>query len=127
MKNKFIRLFAYLCFTLIFMSCNNIVTEGKSNSDLKSGNVIISLKSEPARTITPVNGKSYLDVAEWTVTFKETSANGYDDIVRKLTKESSINVTIPVGAFDVILEGTMEATTPIPYYGKLNSTFAKTQ
>ena len=74
MKNKFIRLFAYLCFTLIFMSCNNIVTEGKSNSDLKSGNVIISLKSEPARTITPVNGKSYLDVAEWTVTFKETSS-----------------------------------------------------
>ena len=118
MKNKFIRLFAYLCFTLIFMSCNNIVTEGKSNSDLKSGNVIISLKSEPARTITPVHGKSYLDVAEWTVTFKETSANGYDDIVRKLTKESSINVTIPVGAFDVILEGTIEATTPIPYYGK---------
>lgn len=118
MKNKFIRLFAYLCFSLIFMSCNNIVTEGKSNSDLKSGNVIISLKSEPARTITPVNGKSYLDVAEWTVTFKETSANGYDDIVRKLTKESSINVTIPVGAFDVILEGTIEATTPIPYYGK---------
>lgn len=118
MKNKFIRLFAYLCFTLIFMSCNNIVTEGKSNSDLKSGNVIISLKSEPARTITPVNGKSYLDVAEWTVTFKETSANGYDDIVRKLTKESSINVTIPVGAFDVILEGTIEATTTIPYYGK---------
>lgn len=118
MKNKFIRLFAYLCFTLIFMSCNNIVTEGKSNSDLKSGNVIISLKSEPARTITPVNGKSYLDVAEWTVTFKETSANGYDDIVRKLTKESSINVTIPVGAFDVILEGTIDATTPIPYYGK---------
>lgn len=118
MKNKFIRLFAYLCFTLIFMSCNNIVTEGKSNSDLKSGNVIISLKSEPARTITPVNGKSYLDVAEWTVTFKETSANGYDDIVRKLTKESSINVTIPVGAFEVILEGTIEATTPIPYYGK---------
>ena len=56
------------------MSCNNIVTEGKSNSDLKSGNVIISLKSEPARTITPVNGKSYLDVAEWTVTFKETSS-----------------------------------------------------
>ena len=118
MKNKFIRLFAYLCFTLIFMSCNNIVTEGKSNSDLKSGNVIISLKSEPARTITPVNGKSYLDVAEWTVTFKETSDNGYDDIVRKLTKESSINVTIPVGAFDVILEGTIEATTAIPYYGK---------
>ncbi len=118
MKNKFIRLFAYLCFTLIFMSCNNIVTERKSNSDLKSGNVIISLKSEPARTITPVNGKSYLDVAEWTVTFKETSANGYDDIVRKLTKESSINVTIPVGAFDVILEGTIEATTSIPYYGK---------
>ena len=118
MKNKFIRLFAYLCFTLIFMSCNNIVTEGKSNSDLKSGNVIISLKSEPARTITPVHGKSYLDVAEWTVTFKETSANGYDDIVRKLTKESSVNVTIPVGAFDVILEGTIEATTPIPYYGK---------
>ena len=118
MKNKFIRLFAYLCFTLVFMSCNNIVTERKSNSDLKSGNVIISLKSEPARTITPVNGKSYLDVAEWTVTFKETSANGYDDIVRKLTKESSINVTIPVGAFDVILEGTIEATTPIPYYGK---------
>ncbi|MCI6187722.1 MAG: hypothetical protein MR739_11255 [Spirochaetia bacterium] len=118
MKNKFIRLFAYLCFTLIFMSCNNIVTESESNSDLKSGNVIISLKSEPARTITPVNGSSYLDVAEWTVTFKETSANGYDDIVRKLTKESSINVTIPVGAFDVILEGTIEATTPIPYYGK---------
>lgn len=118
MKNKFIRLFAYLCFTLIFMSCNNIVTEKESNSDLKSGNVIISLKSEPARTITPVNGKSYLDVAEWTVTFKETSANGYDDIVRKLTKESSVNVTIPVGAFDVILEGTIEATTPIPYYGK---------
>lgn len=118
MKNKFIRLFAYLCFTLIFMSCNNIVTEGKSNSDLKSGNVIISLKSESARTITPVNGSSYLDVAEWTVTFKETSANGYDDIVRKLTKESSINVTIPVGAFDVILEGTIDATTPIPYYGK---------
>ena len=118
MKNKFIRLFAYLCFTLIFMSCNNIVTESESNSDLKSGNVIISLKSEPARTITPVNGKSYLDVAEWTVTFKETSANGYDDIVRKLTKESSINVTIPVGAFDVILEGTIDATTPIPYYGK---------
>lgn len=118
MKNKFIRLFAYLCFTLIFMSCNNIVTEKESNSDLKSGNVIISLKSEPARTITPVNGSSYLDVAEWTVTFKETSDNGYDDIVRKLTKESSINVTIPVGAFDVILEGTIEATTPIPYYGK---------
>lgn len=118
MKNKFIRLFAYLCFTLIFMSCNNIVTEGKSNSDLKSGNVIISLKSESAKTITPVNGNSYLDVAEWTVTFKETSANGYDDIVKKLTKESSINVTIPVGAFDVILEGTIEATTPIPYYGK---------
>ncbi len=118
MKNKFIRLFAYLCFTLIFMSCNNIVTESESNSDLKSGNVIISLKSEPARTITPVNGKSYLDVAEWTVTFKETSANGYDDIVRKLTKESSVNVTIPVGAFDVILEGTIDATTPIPYYGK---------
>lgn len=118
MKNKFIRLFAYLCFTLIFMSCNNIVTEGKSNSDLKSGNVIISLKSEPARTITPVNGNSYLDVAEWTVTFKETSTNGYEDIVRTLTKESSINVTIPVGTFDVILEGTIEATTPISYYGK---------
>ena len=118
MKNKFIRLFAYLCFTLIFISCNNIVTEGKSNSDLKSGNVIISLKSEPARTITPVNGNSYLDVAEWTVTFKETSTNGYEDIVRTLTKESSINVTIPVGTFDVILEGTIEATTPISYYGK---------
>lgn len=118
MKNKFIRLFAYLCFTLIFMSCNNIVTEGKSNSDLKSGNVIISLKSEPARTITPVNGSSYLDVAEWTVTFTETSDNGYEDIVRTLTKESSINVTIPVGTFDVILEGTTEAATPIPYYGK---------
>ena len=118
MKNKFIRLFAYLCFTLVFMSCNNIVTEKESNSDLKSGNVIISLKSEPAKTITPVNRNSYLDVAEWTVTFKETSHNGYDDIVRKLTKESSINVTIPVGTFDVILEGTIEATTPIPYYGK---------
>lgn len=118
MKNKFIRLFAYLCFTLIFMSCNNIGPESESNSDLKSGNVIISLKSESARTITPVNGNSYLDVAEWTVTFKETSDNGYDDIVRTLTKESSINVTIPVGAFDVILEGTIEATTPIPYYGK---------
>ena len=59
-----------------------------------------------------------MDVAEWTVTFKETSANGYDDIVRKLTKESSINVTIPVGTFDVILEGTIDATIPIPYYGK---------
>lgn len=118
MKNKFIRLFAYLCFTLIFMSCNNIGPESESNSDLKSGNVIISLKSESARTITPVNGNSYLDVAEWTVTFKETSANGYDDIVRTLTKESSINVTIPVGAFEVILEGTIDATTPIPYYGK---------
>lgn len=118
MKNKFIRLFAYLCFTLVFMSCNNIVTESESNSDLKSGNVIISLKSESAKTITPVNGSSYLDVAEWTVTFTETSDNGYEDIVRTLTKESSINVTIPVGTFDVILEGTTEAATPIPYYGK---------
>lgn len=118
MKNKFIRLFAYLCFTLVFMSCNNIVTESESNSDLKSGNVIISLKSESAKTITPVNGSNYLDVAEWTVTFTETSDNGYEDIVRKLTKESSINVTIPVGTFDVILEGTIDATIPIPYYGK---------
>ena len=134
MKNKFIRLFAYLCFTLVFMSCNNIVTEKESNSDLKSGNVIISLKSEPARTITPVNGNSYLDVAEWTVTFTETSDNGYEDIVRTLTKESSINVTIPVGTFDVILEGTANPKTTtdgnvvegdisevsanqIPYYG----------
>lgn len=119
MKNKFIRLFAFLCFafTFVFMSCNQVIPEDnhKDISGLPNANVIITLQPEAERTISPVNGISYLDVSPWTVTFKETSGNGYDDIVKELSKsDSTISVTIPVGSFDVILEGT---ANQIPYYG----------
>ena len=108
MKNKFIRLFAFLCFafTFVFMSCNQVIPEDnhKDISGLPNANVIITLQPEAERTISPVNGISYLDVSPWTVTFKETSGNGYDDIVKELSNsEPTISVTIPVGSFDVIL------------------------
>lgn len=139
MKNKFIRLFAFLCFafTFVFMSCNQVIPEDnqKDISGLPNANVIITLQPEAARTISPVNGTSYKDVSTWTVTFKETSGNGYDNIVKELSKsDSTISVTIPVGSFDVILEGTANPKTTtdgnvvegdisevsanqIPYYG----------
>lgn len=139
MKNKFIRLFAFLffAFTFVFMSCNQVIPEDnqKDISGLPNANVIITLQPEAARTISPVNGTSYKDVSTWTVTFKETSGNGYDNIVKELSKsDSTISVTIPVGSFDVILEGTANPKTTtdgnvvegdisevsanqIPYYG----------
>lgn len=123
MKNKFIRLFASLCFTLFLVSCNQIVPEDEPKSELKEGNVIISLKQNPAKTISPVlDGFSYLDVNEWTVTFSETSGK-YKDITKSFC-EGTLSVKIPVGKFDVILEGSIQQsenlTTSIPYsyYGK---------
>lgn len=126
MKNKFIRLFAFLCFafTFVFMSCNQVIPEDnhKDISGLPNANVIITLQPEAERTISPVNGISYLDVSPWTVTFKETSGNGYDDIVKELSnREPTISVTIPVGSFDVILEGVTEKNT-VKYYGKASFT-----
>lgn len=126
MKNKFIRLFAFLCFafTFVFMSCNQVIPEDnhKDISGLPNANVIITLQPEAERTISPVNGISYLDVSPWTVTFKETSGNGYDDIVKELSNsEPTISVTIPVGSFDVILEGVTEKNT-VKYYGKASFT-----
>ena len=126
MKNKFIRLFAFLCFafTFVFMSCNQVIPEDnqKDISGLPNANVIITLQPEAARTISPVNGTSYKDVSTWTVTFKETSGNGYDDIVKELSNsEPTISVTIPVGSFDVILEGVTEKNT-VKYYGKASFT-----
>lgn len=123
MKNKFIRLFASLCFTLFLVSCNQIVPEDEPKSGLKEGNVIISLKQNPAKTISPVlDGFSYLDVNEWTVRFIETSGK-YEDITESF-REGTLSVKIPVGKFDVILEGSIQQsenlTTSIPYsyYGK---------
>lgn len=123
MKNKFIRLFASLCFTLFLVSCNQIVPEDEPKSGLKEGNVIISLKQNPAKTISPVlDGFSYLDVNVWTVTFRETSGK-YKDITESF-REGTLSVKIPVGKFDVILEGSIQQsenlTTSIPYsyYGK---------
>lgn len=126
MKNKFIRLFAFLCFafTFVFMSCNQVIPEDnhKDISGLPNANVIITLQPEAERTISPINGISYLDVSPWTVTFKETSGNGYDDIVKELSnREPTISVTIPVGSFDVILEGVTEKNT-VKYYGKASFT-----
>lgn len=126
MKNKFIRLFAFLCFafTFVFMSCNQVIPEDnhKDISGLPNANVIITLQPESERTISPINGISYLDVSPWTVTFKETSGNGYDDIVKELSNsEPTISVTIPVGSFDVILEGVTEKNT-VKYYGKASFT-----
>ena len=128
MKNKFIRLFAFLCFafTFVFMSCNQVIPEDnhKDISGLPNANVIITLQPEAERTISPVNGISYLDVSPWTVTFNETSGNGYDDIVKELSNsEPTISVTIPVGSFDVILEGVTEKNTvKVKYYGKASFT-----
>lgn len=121
MKNKFIRLFASLCFTLFLVSCNQIVPEDEPKSELKEGNVIISLKQNPAKTISPVlDGFSYLDVNEWTVTFRETSGK-YKDITESF-REGTLSVKIPVGKFDVILEGSIQQSenlpTSIPYYGE---------
>lgn len=121
MKNKFIRLFASLCFTLFLVSCNQIVPEDEPKSELKEGNVIISLKQNPAKTISPVlDGQSYLDVNEWKVTFSETSGK-YEDI-KESFREGTLSVKIPVGKFDVILEGSTPQSenlpTSIPYYGK---------
>ena len=121
MKNKFIRLFASLCFTLFLVSCNQIVPEDEPKSGLKEGNVIISLKQNPAKTISPVlDGFSYLDVNVWTVTFRETSGK-YEDI-KESFYEGTFSVKIPVGKFDVILEGSTPQSenfpTSIPYYGK---------
>ena len=126
MKNKFIRLFAFLCFafTFVFMSCNQVIPEDnhKDISGLPNANVIITLQPEAERTISPVNGISYKEVSPWTVTFKETSGNGYDDIVKELSnREPTISVTIPVGSFDVILEGVTEKNT-VKYYGKASFT-----
>lgn len=123
MKNKFIRLFASLCFTLFLVSCNQIVPEDEPKSELKEGNVIISLKQNPAKTISPVlDGFSYLDVNEWTVTFRETSGK-YKDITESF-REGTLSVKIPVGKFDVILEGSIQQSENLPtsipysYYGK---------
>lgn len=123
MKNKFIRLFASLCFTLFLVSCNQIVPEDEPKSGLKEGNVIISLKQNPAKTISPVlDGFSYLDVNEWTVTFRETSGK-YKDITESF-REGTLSVKIPVGKFDVILEGSIPESENLPtsipysYYGK---------
>lgn len=126
MKNKFIRLFAFLCFafTFVFMSCNQVIPEDnhKDISGLPNANVIITLQHEAERTISPVNGISYLEVSSWTVTFKETSGNGYDDIEKELSNsEPTISVTIPVGSFDVILEGETEKIK-VKYYGKASFT-----
>lgn len=107
-----------LLISVILLSCTNVFKDQTESTD--SGNVIVTINKNNARTISPANDSSFTNVTSWKISFVDTSGNGYDTIEKKLTISedvSTLTETLPVGTFDVIAE-----SETIPYYGKSSIT-----
>ena len=121
MKKYFFRI--SLLISVILLSCTNVFKDQTESTD--SGNVIVTINKNNARTISPANDSSFTNVTSWKISFVDTSGNGYDTIEKKLTISedvSTLTETLPVGTFDVIAESIQSESETIPYYGKSSIT-----
>lgn len=112
-----------LLISVILLSCTNVFKDQTESTD--SGNVIVTINKNNARTISPANDSSFTNVTSWKISFVDTSSNGYDTIEKKLTISedvSTLTETLPVGTFDVIAESIQSERETIPYYGKSSIT-----
>lgn len=112
-----------LLISVILLSCTNVFKDQTESTD--SGNVIVTINKNNARTISPANDSSFTNVTSWKISFVDTSGNGYDTIEKKLTISedvSTLTETLPVGTFDVIAESIQSESETIPYYGKSSIT-----
>ena len=112
-----------LLISVILLSCTNVFKDQTESTD--SGNVIVTINKNNARTISPANDSSFTNVTSWKISFVDTSGNGYDTIEKKLTISedvSTLTETLPVGTFDVIAESIQSENETIPYYGKSSIT-----
>lgn len=126
----------FLLFTgvaaFLFAACSSELRE-KAEPSAVPGTVVLSVANGMQRTISPAAGISYKSVAEWQVTFRDTTearAEKYDDIIKTLSvsDESSWTVQLPLGTFAVIFEGTAEYSEnnlSVLYYGESTVTVAK--
>lgn len=112
-----------LLISVILLSCTNVFKDQTESTD--SGNVIVTINKNNARTISPANDSSFTNVTSWKISYVDTSGNGYDTIEKKLTISedvSTLTETLPVGTFDVIAESIQSENETIPYYGKSSIT-----
>ncbi len=112
-----------LLISVILLSCTNVFKDQTESTD--SGNVIITINKNNARTISPANDSSFTNVTSWKISFVDASGNGYDKIEDTLTISedvSTLTETLPVGTFDVIAESIQSENKTIPYYGKSSIT-----
>lgn len=112
-----------LLISVILLSCTNVFKDQTESTD--SGNAIVTINKNNARTISPANDSSFTNVTSWKISFVDTSGNGYDTIEKKLTISedvSTLTETLPVGTFDVIAESIQSESETIPYYGKSSIT-----
>lgn len=119
---KLFSAFTAVLLAFCFISC--APQELSDRSSKNEGSVSLSIRSP--RTISPAEGISYKDVPEWTVTFKDRTAQ-YDDIEKTVSfiGNEPQEIRLPVGTYDVIFEGSVTKpesdSTPaveVPFYGK---------
>lgn len=124
---KLFSAFTAVLLAFCFISC--APQELSDRSSKNEGSVSLSIRSP--RTISPAEGISYTAVPKWTVTFRDTTAQ-YDDIIVKdviFNESSPQEIRLPIGTYNVTLNGTANASSeetliaqPVPFYGEASVT-----
>lgn len=123
---KLFSAFTAVLLAFCFISC--APQELSDRSSKNEGSVSLSIRSP--RTISPAEGISYTAVPEWTVTFKDRTAQ-YDDIEKTVSfiGNEPQEIRLPIGTYNVTLNGTANATSdetataqPVHFYGEASVT-----
>ena len=122
---KLFSAFTAVLLAFCFISC--APQELSDRSSKNEGSVSLSIRSP--RTISPAEGISYKDVKEWTVTFKDRTAQ-YDDIEKTVSfiGNEPQEIRLPIGTYNVTLNGTAknpmsdETAQTVHFYGEASVT-----
>ena len=124
---KLFSAFTAVLLAFCFISC--APQELSDRSSKNEGSVSLSIRSP--RTISPAEGISYKDVPEWTVTFKDRTAQ-YDDIEKTVSfiGNEPQEIRLPLGTYNVTLNGTAKNSTSdetataqtVTFYGEASVT-----
>ena len=124
---KLFSAFTAVLLAFCFISC--APQELSDRSSKNEGSVSLSIRSP--RTISPAEGISYTAVPEWTVTFKDRTAQ-YDDIEKTVSfiGNEPQEIRLPLGTYNVTLNGTAKNSTSdetataqtVTFYGEASVT-----
>ena len=125
---KLFSAFTAVLLAFCFISC--APQELSDRSSKNEGSVSLSIRSP--RTISPAEGISYKNVPEWTVTFKDRTAQ-YDDIEKTVSfiGNEPQEIRLPLGTYNVTLNGTAnnptsgETAQTVQFYGEASVTVKK--